>query len=363
MFSRRRPRTLTPLQQRYTMGSTSSMDQQPEIKWHMRPCLVEFLLELHFTFRLRPETLYLTLNVLDRYVSRRVVYIKHYQLVGCAALWIAAKFEDAKDRVPSVSELVHYCRNEYDESAFIQMEGHVLQTIQWSLGHPTAEAWLRIYCRSPRSEDMQVQHVARFLMEITLFYRAFIKFPASSIALGSLMLARFLCGKPRRVFEETEEAFDVVEALDNQLSKHVEDLSEILVKKYSYAFFSKAATLVVRFYIEGGHFVRAKSTMTPLTPSRTCMSAFGTPMSATTTASDLSDDMPQTPTSPAYSNDSFTCAADDKENASKTFEPVVNKINDGPPEKYLPHEFVTISRPVLHPYNNAAASPRSSMVV
>jgi len=26
--------------ERYTMGTTSSMDQQPEIKWHMRPCLV-----------------------------------------------------------------------------------------------------------------------------------------------------------------------------------------------------------------------------------------------------------------------------------------------------------------------------------
>jgi hypothetical protein len=72
--------------ERSTMSSTQSMDQQPEIRWHMRPCLVDFLVEIHFTFRLRPETLYLTLNIIDRYVSRRVVYIKHYQLVGCAAL-------------------------------------------------------------------------------------------------------------------------------------------------------------------------------------------------------------------------------------------------------------------------------------
>lgn len=139
--------------ERFTMSSTQSMDQQPEIRWHMRPCLVDFLVEIHFTFRLRPETLYLTLNIVDRYVSRRIVYIKHYQLVGCAALWIAAKFEDAKERVPTVQDLVQICRETYEESAFIQMEGHVLSTIQWTLGHPTAEAWLRLMCCDPCMED------------------------------------------------------------------------------------------------------------------------------------------------------------------------------------------------------------------
>jgi hypothetical protein len=49
------------------------------------------------------------MNIVDRYVSKRVVYKKHYQLVGCAALWIAAKFEDAKDRVPTVRELADMC--------------------------------------------------------------------------------------------------------------------------------------------------------------------------------------------------------------------------------------------------------------
>ncbi|KAK7694558.1 hypothetical protein QCA50_001744 [Cerrena zonata] len=226
--------------ERYTMSSTASMDQQPEIRWHMRPCLVDFLVEVHFTFRLRPETLYLTLNIIDRYVSRRIVYVKHYQLVGCAALWIAAKFEDAKERVPTVQDLAQICRETYDESAFIQMEGHVLATIQWTLGHPTAEAWLRVLCCGSYIEDTKVQHVARFLMEITLFYREFVQYTPSSIALGALTLARYLCGKSRRIFEETEECLDIVEHLDNRLAKHVNDLSETLVKKYSYAFYSKA---------------------------------------------------------------------------------------------------------------------------
>ncbi|KAI0321712.1 cyclin-like protein [Amylostereum chailletii] len=351
--------------ERYTMGHPQSMDQQPEIKWHMRPCLVEFLVELHFSFRLRPETLYLTLNIVDRYVSRRIVFIKHYQLVGCAALWIAAKFEDAKERVPTVQELVHFCRDTYDESAFIQMEGHVLTTIQWTLGHPTAEAWLRMLCCAPCMEDPKVQHVARFLMEITLFYREFVEYPPSSIAFGSLTLARFLCGKGRRIFEETEECLEIVQYLDNRLAEHVDDLSETLVKKYSYAFYSKAATFVVQFYLQGGRFVHQPILPLPVTPSRSSASNIRTPRSAATTASDLSDDMPITPTSPCFSSDMFSGSAmseDDKENVSSPrFEPIINKQNqENPPEQYLPHDYVAAyRRPALHSFNG---SPRTSMV-
>lgn len=342
------------------MSSMPSMDQQPEIKWHMRPCLVDFLVEIHFTFRLRPETLYLTLNIVDRYVSRRIVYIKHYQLVGCAALWIAAKFEDAKERVPTVQDLAMICRETYEESAFIQMEGHVLSTIQWTLGHPTAEAWLRLMCCGPSMEEPKVQHVARFLMEITLFYREFVTYTPSSIAMASLTLARFLCGKTRRVWEETDKCLEVVDLLDTRLSKHVNDLSETLVKKYSYAFYSKAATFVVQFYLQGGHFIR-QSVAFPVTPDRSSVSAVSTPMSSSTSLSDISDDMPLTPTSPAFSSDPFSssCASDDKENVPTVFEPVINKHHvESPPEQYLPHDFVTFGRPALHNLN--VASPRAA---
>lgn len=331
----------------------------------MRPCLVDFLVEIHFTFRLRPETLYLTLNIIDRYVSRRIVYVKHYQLVGCAALWIAAKFEDAKERVPTVQDLAQICRDTYDESAFIQMEGHVLSTIQWSLGHPTAEAWLRLLCCGTTIEDLKVQHVARFLMEITLFYREFVEFVPSSIALGALTLARHICGKPRRTYEETDEGLAIVEHLDTRLAEHVNDLSETLVKKYSYAFYSKAATLVVQYYLEGGRFERQQPVPLPMTPVKSHAPKICTPMSVSTTASDLSDDMPATPTSPCAPSDPFSdYLSDDKENytSSPTFSPMVSKHHsEHVPEQFLPHDFVTISRPVLHNLNGS--SPRVAAVV
>lgn len=331
----------------------------------MRPCLVDFLVEIHFSFRLRPETLYLALNIIDRYVSRRVVFIKHYQLVGCAALWIAAKFEDAKDRVPTVQDLVQMCHDTYEESAFLQMESHVLDTIQWTLGHPTAEAWLRLLCCGTYQEEARVQHIARFLMEITLFYREFVEFTPSTIAFAALNLARYLCNKARRVWEETEECLEAVELLDARLANHVNDLSETVVKKYSYAFYSKAATFVVQYYLEGGRYTRRPLIANfPVTPLRSSKSNVSTPGSSTTSLSDMSDDCPLTPPTPSLSSfggndyvmmDVSSYAINDKENVPNSFEPVINRKAESVPEHFLPHDFVTFGRNALH---NLNGSPR-----
>lgn len=265
--------------EKQTLASASAMDQQPELQWHMRSHLLDFLIEIHLHFRLRPETLYLTLSILDRYVSRRIVYKKHYQLVGCVALWLAAKFEDAKERVPSVRDLKELCHGAYQEDAFVQMEFHVLTTIDWDLGHPTAESWLRVLCTETHLpstsgmsfgmfgaqgalglvdgtpfEDTRTQHVARFLMEMTLYGRDYIQFVPSTIALGALVLSRHICGKPRRPQDESPAVLQMVSLLDTTLSQNLDSVSQTLVKKYSYAYYSKASGVVVSFYLRGGRF-------------------------------------------------------------------------------------------------------------
>ncbi|KAF8136827.1 hypothetical protein K438DRAFT_1911587 [Mycena galopus ATCC 62051] len=259
-------------------------------------------MSIHFTFCLRPETLYLTLNIVDCYI----------------------------------------CRDMYDELVFIQMESHILSTIQWTLGHPTAKAWLCLMCVGPSVEDAKVQHVTRFLMEITLFYREFIKFSPFSITLAALTLTCFLCGKARRMWEETKDCYDIVDYLDTRLAKHVNDLSETLVKKYSYAFYSKAATFVLQHYWQGRHYECPPSF--PITPKCSSMSAISTPMSALTTTLNQSDNFPITPMTPA-----FPAISTSFENSGSSL-----------PEHFLPHNFVAFGCPALHNLSNI--SPQVAMV-
>lgn len=244
-----------------TRPTVETIDLQPELQWYMRPYLIDFLIEIHQQYRLKPETLYLAVNVIDRYVSKRVVFKKHYQLVGCAALWIAAKYEDAKERVPSVSELSTMCCGAYEESSFLQMEGHVLSTIGWQLGHPTAEAWLRLYSigahRSSHGSELEAAstgHIARFLMELCLFHRSYVGLKSSNIAAGALLLSRCILGKPRRPSEESEGILAVVSLLDSHLGEHLASVSAVVVKKYSHPYYSRASTVVKEWYVRGLRF-------------------------------------------------------------------------------------------------------------
>ncbi|PWN39609.1 hypothetical protein IE81DRAFT_350019 [Ceraceosorus guamensis] len=233
-----------------TLPNVDLMDAQPELRWYMRPYLVDFIIEIHQTFRLRAETLYLTMNIVDRYVSTRIVYKRHYQLVGCAALLIASKFEDAKDRVPRVEELSQMCGSAYDESAFTQMEGHVLQAIGWTLGFPSPEAWLRASCLTTR-EDPTVQSVARFFMELSLYPREFLGVLPSLLSGGAVMLARYICGQePRALQEAEEEAAAAAQLLDCYLRANYSALSQILVRKHGHAHNFGASAVVIKYYTD-----------------------------------------------------------------------------------------------------------------
>lgn len=59
------------------------LTRQVEINEKMRGILIDWLVEVHLKFKLMPETLYLTCNLIDRYLSIRNVTRKRLQLVGC----------------------------------------------------------------------------------------------------------------------------------------------------------------------------------------------------------------------------------------------------------------------------------------
>jgi len=46
------------------------MDRQTDINEKMRAILIDWLIEVHLKFKLVPESLYLTVNLIDRYLEK-----------------------------------------------------------------------------------------------------------------------------------------------------------------------------------------------------------------------------------------------------------------------------------------------------
>ncbi|KAK2749882.1 hypothetical protein FQN57_005298 [Myotisia sp. PD_48] len=227
-----------------TVPDVDAIDMQTEIKWFMRPYLLDFLVEAHAAFQLLPATLFLTVNLLDRYCSKRVVYKRHYQLVGCAALLIAAKYGDKKDRVPTIKELKTMCCSLYDDDMFVQMEWHVLQTLGWSVGHPTVDSFLQIAVVDTHY-DPEVEHLAQYIAEVALFHREFVSKLASDLARASLALARCILSRPQPSQSDWASNYDSLTLVS--LSQYVQKPSLILSKKYSSAHYSRVSKTLEHF--------------------------------------------------------------------------------------------------------------------
>ncbi|PYH33358.1 G1/S-specific cyclin [Aspergillus neoniger CBS 115656] len=227
-----------------TLPDVESIDIQTEIQWFMRPYLLDFLIEAHTAFQLLPSTLFLTINLLDRYCSKRVVYKRHYQLVGCAALLIAAKYGDKKDRVPTIKELKSMCCSLYDDDMFIQMEWHVLQTLGWTIGHPTVDSFLQMAVMDC-PYDAEVEHLALYISEISLFHREFVSKPSSDLARASLALARCILNRTQPRHTEWASQYDSMTLVG--LSQQLHQPSQVLSRKYSSAHYSRVSKVLEQF--------------------------------------------------------------------------------------------------------------------
>jgi hypothetical protein len=107
------------------MANPSYMDAQTEIEWSMRKTLVDWLLQVHLRYHMLPETLWIAINIVDRFLSRRVVSLVKLQLVGVTAMFIASKYEEIM--APSVEEFAFMTENGYTRDEILKGEKIILQ--------------------------------------------------------------------------------------------------------------------------------------------------------------------------------------------------------------------------------------------
>jgi hypothetical protein len=84
---------------------------QKEIKDTSRAFLVEWIIDVHRKFKLMPETLYVTINIIDRYLSIMEIKKNHLHLLGVTALLIATKYEEIYP--PELKELLNMSENKF----------------------------------------------------------------------------------------------------------------------------------------------------------------------------------------------------------------------------------------------------------
>jgi G2/mitotic-specific cyclin 2 len=174
------------------MPSADYMSGQNEITWAMRQTLVDWLLQVHLRYHMLPETLWIAVNIVDRFLTKRVVSLVKLQLVGVTAMFIAAKYEEIL--APSVDEFVFMTENGYSKEEILKGERIVLQTLEFKISHYCSPySWMRKISKAD-DYDIQTRTLSKFLTEVTLLDYQFLRVKPSLVAAVGMYTARRMLG-------------------------------------------------------------------------------------------------------------------------------------------------------------------------
>ncbi|KAJ1724084.1 B-type cyclin [Coemansia erecta] len=172
------------------MPDPNYIQRQPALTWSTRTILVEWLVQVHKQFNLLPETLYLCINFVDRFLSTKEIVINKLQLVGAVCLLLAAKYEEV--HIPSIKDIEYMVENNYSEDEILRAERFILRMLDFNLGYPGPMSFLRRISKADEY-DMATRTLSKYLIEVTLVDERFIGIPCSKVAAAAHYLAiRFL---------------------------------------------------------------------------------------------------------------------------------------------------------------------------
>merc|ERR1711915_720743 len=160
----------------------------------MRSVLIDWLVEVQIQFKLLQETLFLTVDTIDRFLALegKTLHRSKLQLVGVAAMFLVSKIEEVY--APAVSDFVYITDNAYDEAEIRQMELRIIRALDFDLCQPIALNFLRRYSKAGDVDVLQ-HSLAKYTLEVCLLDFNLVPVSGSLLAAAALCLSLLLLEK------------------------------------------------------------------------------------------------------------------------------------------------------------------------
>lgn len=222
------------------------MDKQPHVNGKMRAILIDWLVDVAKKYKLKSETLFLAVALVDRFLELRETQRQHLQLVGVTGLLLAAKFEETCP--PQVQDFVYVTDSAYSKEEVMKMEVAMLTALNFQLCQPTAFHFLQWFQKTNVAAEVH-QDLAQYMLELALVDYKMIRHPPSHQAAAAVLLSNKLL---RRQPAWTPTAVKQTEMTEQMLKCCMKDIRCLLNeaehsslqavrKKYSHAKFGEVA--------------------------------------------------------------------------------------------------------------------------
>lgn len=110
------------------------MSKQKEINAGMRSMLVEWIITVCLDFKLKVRTLFIIVDLIDKFCSATQMRTNKFQLLGVAAIFVACKYNEVL--YPPLDEMAKLAENVYSIPEIIAMERLLLSVLEFDITFP-----------------------------------------------------------------------------------------------------------------------------------------------------------------------------------------------------------------------------------
>ena len=157
------------------------MNVQRDINEQMRAILIDWLIEVHYRFRLRSETLFQTVWIIDTYLSLNQITRAKLQLLGIASLLISCKSQEIY--YPPLKEFIDITDGAYVKSELLEMENYVLKVLNFNIVSPTSNDFYNIIAKAFNFDKKQF-YLGKYFLESALIDYQMIRYSSSVLAVS-----------------------------------------------------------------------------------------------------------------------------------------------------------------------------------
>ncbi|TFK71846.1 hypothetical protein BDN72DRAFT_816720 [Pluteus cervinus] len=235
-----------------TLPDRRYMDRQRDLTWEHRSIIIDWMVQFHLAYPITHETIFLFINIMDRFLCIRQISPMKLHLVAAACFFIACKYEETI--APLVVDMIDLGGNSWTERELLLAEKHILSAIGWDLSHPGPMGWLR---RGSKADDNEVRArtVSKYLLEIGYAEWRLVGIPPSLLAAAALWFSRLVLGRedwtPTLEHYTTcseQDLLPVVSVMVTYLLRTIEHPS--LFKKYSHKRYYQCSVLLRMWVLE-----------------------------------------------------------------------------------------------------------------
>ena len=153
-----------------------------------RSIILQWLVKNNMKWKLKDDTIFMAMNIMDRYISKFKSKNLEFQLIAISSYFIASKYEDIYP--PYLDELSQICNYIYSNDDIIKKEYEILVGLNFDILYNSSYKYLTFLHSIADKDNLKLLYLAQFILELSLENLDILEHSQSQRALAALLIAK-----------------------------------------------------------------------------------------------------------------------------------------------------------------------------